>query len=288
MSLKNGDLTTSTRLGNWITVGSSAIVGQLISSSSATIRGKLNRGSLLVKNVNRSFDGSGNNRLVLPDWPVLSVSSLQVGMTAIQAAPLLAPGQSLNLNQGYGYRFLTWDGNLPGDPGVLEFVNGQFYYGQQNIKVAYSAGYGVIAEPAVVPTSPYTVTVQQANGICAADNGVVYASTGTALSPVAVSPGLGQYIPPTDAQPGLYTFSSFDAGAAILISYSFVPLDLEEACVQLIAERYQMRSQVGVVAQGLGGQESMSFAHNMGMPSRVRELIEPYISVLPPALGPLQ
>lgn len=268
-------------------------MAQLITSVSASIRGKLNRGQLQVKTYTRSFDGNRNGQLLLPDYPVLSITSLQAGQTAIMSAALPPPGQSLNTSTGYGFRLSTWDGNLPGEPAVLEFIGGYFYGGQENIKVVYSAGYGIVSEAAIVPTSPYTVQVQQPMGICCADNGVTYAD-GRLLVPVTASPTLGQYIPPADTAPGLYTFSAGDTAAALLISYSFVPADLEEACIQLVAERNSMRSRVGVVSQSLGGQETMSFNRGgskstqlSGLPIEVESLIMPYVSVLPPALGPL-
>src|SRR5271168_2954162 len=49
------------------------------------------------------------------------------------------------------------------------------------------------------------------------DQGVVYAATGLPMKAVASSPSVGQYT----VAAGVYTFSSADAGAAVLISYSY-------------------------------------------------------------------
>lgn len=49
------------------------------------------------------------------------------------------------------------------------------------------------------------------------DQGVVYASTGLPMRVVASAPAVGQY----SVVSGVYTFSSADAGAAILVSYSY-------------------------------------------------------------------
>src|SRR5208282_1058042 len=50
-----------------------------------------------------------------------------------------------------------------------------------------------------------------------ADQGVVYASSSLPLKQVASSPTLGQY----SVSGGVYTFSSADAGASVLISYTY-------------------------------------------------------------------
>ena len=72
-------------------------------------------------------------------------------------------------------------------------------------------------ETTTVPaSSPYTYsTINHAN--FTSDQGVVYASTGLPLKWVSSAPSLGQY----SVSAGVYTFSSADAGAAVLISYSY-------------------------------------------------------------------
>lgn len=64
--------------------------------------------------------------------------------------------------------------------------------------------------------SPYTATVANAANFDA-NLGVAYASSGLQLAPVASSPAAGQY----SVASGVYTFSSADAGKAVLITYSY-------------------------------------------------------------------
>jgi hypothetical protein len=298
MSLLAGDLTTLARLTNWLegsTTNSDPILSQLISSMTAMIYSKLNRSRLFSQSVIRTFDGTGTYQLVLPDWPVTAVTKVQVGASLINPSPLPNPttGVIPPPSLGYGYRFVSWNGNLPGDPAVLEFNNGIWYRGAQNIQVTYNAGYLQSNEPITVPSSgPYTATVMQPQGLWCRDNGVVYASSGEALTPVATSPSVGQYIPPSDTNPGFYTFSSSDSGAALLVSYSFIPADLEEACIQMVTERWSYRGRIGTLSKSLGGQETVHFMRG-GMrgqmfpelPPEVEALIWPYVSVLPPAIG---
>jgi hypothetical protein len=69
---------------------------------------------------------------------------------------------------------------------------------------------------AVPASSPYTYSGANAANFDA-DLGVVYASSGLALTRVASSPVVGQY----SLSAGVYTFNSGDAGRALLVSYSY-------------------------------------------------------------------
>lgn len=79
------------------------------------------------------------------------------------------------------------------------------------------------AEPATVPAGGGSVTVS--NGAAfSGDLGVVYGSTGQAnaglpMKRVASAPAAGQYSVNTTT--GAYTFAAADAGAALLISYTY-------------------------------------------------------------------
>ena len=73
-------------------------------------------------------------------------------------------------------------------------------------------------EAATVPSSsPFTYTTTN-HTTFVADQGVVYASSSLPLKLVASSPSTGQY---SVSSGGVYTFASGDAGAAVLISYTY-------------------------------------------------------------------
>lgn len=73
------------------------------------------------------------------------------------------------------------------------------------------------AEAASVPaSSPYTYTVVD-SATFQTDLGVTYAATGLPLVKVASAPAAGQY----SVSAGVYTFAAGDAGAAILVSYTY-------------------------------------------------------------------
>lgn len=286
MSLRSGDMTTPQRASVWMASAPtlpSPVLTQLVGSMSRMITSKLNRGPLYSRTITRIFDGVGNMQLVLPDYPVTKIVSVQNGQVSIPPSA-----------EGYGYRYVPWLGDLPGDPVVLDLIGG-YYYGAQNVAVTYEAGYKVSNEAWTIPIAPgpYTITVLQEAGIWSRDNGVTYAD-GTPLLPVQAITAIGQYIPPNDTLPGLYTFGSADAGKQVLISYSFVPSDLEEATIQMIAERYAYRGRIGEIMKSLGGQETIRYYRgNPGppwnstnsLPPEVNDLIQPYVSVLPPPMG---
>jgi len=298
MTLLAGDLTTPQRVVNWLPNPpnvSAPILAQLITSMTSLIYGKLSRARTYSQTFTRTFDGVGNMQLVLPDYPVTSVSSVQNGAALVQQSVLPVPGttQPAGTCEGYGWRLIPWAGDLPGQNAVLEFNHGYFYMGAQNIKVTYTAGYLISGEAWTVPAaSPFTVTVLQPQGIWCRDNGVTYAN-GTALTPVASSPAVGQYVVGPDSTPGLYTFSSADAGAAVLISYSFIPSPLEEATIQMVAERLSYRTRIGELSKSLGGQETVRFLRggtgrpytSTSLPPEVMDLIHDYVNVVPPNIG---
>ena len=297
MSLSSGDLTTPARVGIWIPnlQANSPTIQMLITAMSNLILSKLNRARLFSQSFTRTFDGVGNYQLVLPDYPVTGVTKIQMGSQIIQPYVLPTPttGVIPNNSFGYGYRLVTWNGDLPGDPSILEFVNGFWYYGAQNIQVTYTAGYLISNEAQTIPTvTPFAITVDQPKGIWCRDNGVTFAD-GTALIAVSGTPLTGQYNPPTDTTIGTYTFSAADTGKAVLISYSFVPADLELACIQMIAESNSYRNRIGEIEKSLGGQETIRYMRGGGggrqmfpeLPPEVEAMIWPYVSVIHPALG---
>ncbi len=68
----------------------------------------------------------------------------------------------------------------------------------------------------VPAVSPFTYSTNF-HATFVADMGVVYAATGLPLKAVPTAPAVGQY----SVAGGIYTFSSADAGAAVLTSYTY-------------------------------------------------------------------
>ena len=161
------------------------------------------------------------------------------------------PGQS-------GIVLESTDAAPPGSMQRIVYRGGAFPAGTQNVATTYRAGYEIIAEAAMVPAVlPFVVTAIAPYGAWQGDTGVTGAS--------------GSYT----ASGGVYTFAAADAGAAITLSYGYVPADLARAALEWVADRYASRTRIGQSAKTLGGQETASFVVK-AMPDVVDRLLRPY------------
>ncbi len=251
-----------------------ALIARLITDVSGAISAYLGRPSLIPRAFTEQLDGNGKPRLFLQHYPVLQLDALVVDNVAVPAAPLPGAGAP----HGRGYLLEPWDGLPPGRPQALDLFDMAFRKGRQNVVVSYSAGYAVQSEAASVPAAPgpYTVTAAAPFGPWATDAGVAYAN-GAALVAVTGSPDAGQY----NVSAGIYTFAAADAGAAVLISYGFIPASINNACIEWVAERYRYRTRVGQSAQTVQGQMTASYSLK-DMPDFVRASLDPYRRVAVP------
>ena len=254
-------------------IGSSddALLARLITDVSGAVAAYLGRASLMPRSYVERIDGSGKARLFLRHYPVLQMTSLAIDNVAIPATVVPAAGAPF----GRGYLLEPWDGLPPGRPQALDLFDALYCRGRQNVVVDYSAGYAVEAESASVPAAPgpYTVTAAAPFGPWASDAGVTY-NNDTALVAVPGTPGGGEY----NVSGGVYTFAAADAGAAVLISYGFIPAAINNACIECVAERYRYRTRIGQSAQTVQGQMTASYSLK-DMPDFVRASLDPYRAV---------
>lgn len=296
MSLASGDLTTLADAQAYLgTTIPASVLSPMITRLSRSLGAYLNRGLLVPHTYLQQFNGQGTYALVLPEYPLLRLDSLTISGVSSAIAPQL--GSDISPTNPYGYRFQPWDGIPPGNPAVLELVGGSRYlYGNQNIVAGYRAGYQVSLE---VPTSA-TYAPLQPYGRWATNEGVTYASTGATLVPSTGStmPTVGVYIPPTpESNPVVsnYLFNSTDVSSGLLIAYGYVPSDLEQVILEIIAARNIYRLNPGIMSQSLAAQESISFGSPFGGRGgsagsgfgfgNYIDALMPYKSVLPPAMG---
>jgi hypothetical protein len=267
-----------------IGAGDDVLLARLITDVSGAIAAYLGRPFILPRSWSERYDGNGKTRLYLRSWPVLSVASLVVGDTTIAAAP--TPGAGVSWQAGY--LLDPWDGTPPGIRQALDLRGHCYWGGRQNVLVSYMAGYQVTAEAATVPASTaYTVTPLQPFGPWASDSGVSYAN-GTALTLTTNAPTQGQYQITLNPQPDQspptwsikYTFAAADAGAAVLISYGFIPAALNNACIEWVAERYRYRTRIGQSAQTVAGQMTSAYSLK-DMPDFIRTSLDPFRNVVP-------
>jgi hypothetical protein len=275
--MARGDLTTLANVKAWLSIpdtntASDVVLSRLITAASAQIRTYTSRYNFLPATTTEVRDGTDTNTFVCKNWPVLSVSVVQVDKILVPQAPLSLSVTSENFGgMSSGWYLKPYDGNPPGEPQSVELYGFRFYAGTQNCRVTYEYGYQEV-EAAV---AALTYTVEAPQGSWASDSGVTYATTGAPLSPVSGSPAAGQY----SVAAGVYTFAEADMGTLVVITYGFVPADLEQACIDLTVYRQQMASRIGIKSKSLGGQETVAFDIS-GIPDIVAAALAPYVSVL--------
>jgi hypothetical protein len=269
---------------------SDAMLSALITRASRQIYSYLHRGLILPRTITELRDGTGGPMMMLRQWPVLSVALLVIEDQTIPEAPAISGSAvasqgfdfSCNGMPGIGWTLEAWDGSPPGRPQALSlngFSFGCSYPGAgnaQNTQIVYQAGYQVSAEPQTVANA--TATVIAPYGSWASDMGVSYAD-GTALVAFNGAPAVGQY-QLTPGSPGSYTFNAGDDGAAVLISYGYIPADLADACIELVSERFRYSQRIGERTHSLGGNETISFDNTRFTPL-IAAMLEPYRQLLP-------
>ena len=275
----NYDLTDLYTAKNELCISSPANdvwLGQAISQVSRSIASYVKR-VLVPEVVQDQFDIQlqrpssslrGDEELQLTRWPVLSVVSV---------VQKLSDGSALTLVEGTDYRVNTATGTLlrlnsSGFGSVWEVLP---------VTVTYMAGYGTkVLEVAVVPASPYKVTVAQSAAF-SCDQSVSYAN-GNKLVQVAASPATGQY----SITAGVYTFAAADTGQSLTIVYGVknAPADLVEACLRLVNARFRSKDRdpslvqqetpgVGVQRWWVGGTPGQ---HSPFAPD-IEHILDPYI-----------
>lgn len=263
------DLTSLKRAKAWVLQAGSKdittdddVLRRLISAVSCFILGQLQRPTLRLNTYSVILDGSGSGQQMLPYFPVIDVSSVQSGSINVPAA------QSMT---DTGFSWPVWDGYPPGKMQSLFWRGGSFCRGQQNVAVTFRSGYYVANEPQVASTS---VQVNETLGEWLADEGVTM--NGVVMTPTTGTPTTGQY--KLGPEPGSYVFSADDASTPVLISYSYVPSDLAQACREIVAERYSYKDRVGQTSKVLG-QETVSFSLK-DMPDWAATTLQPYKRVV--------
>lgn len=274
------DLASLAAVKDWVLASgtqSDALLERLITSASRLIYNVTGRNAILPATYTEYLDGKGypQNRLFPSRYPVISCSAVTISNTAIPAAAPFAPGTA----QQSGYLLRPWDGLPPGAMQPIDIFGYAVIPGRQNIQITYLSGYQVSGEAGMVPAGT-SIEIMQPFGPWGSDAGVVYAATGVALTAVPGAPtvtGTYQVDPNTVGQ---YNFAPGDIGAAVLISYGFIPQDLAQVCTELVGERYNYKGRIGVLSKTLGGQETITFSQK-DMSDAQKMMLQPYKRVTP-------
>lgn len=255
------DLTTLADVKAWLArsdTNSDALLAALITRASREILSYLQRPLLLPHSVTELQRADGHSHIVLREWPVTSVASVAVGRASVpEAATPLDSGWLLE----------AWNGAPPGRPQGLNLAG---WHARGPIEIVYQAGYQVTNEAQTIAGGAASASAPF--GAWAMDAGVTYAD-GIALACVASAPAQGQYaFGPT---PGDYLFNAADDGQSVRLTYGFVPFDLADAAIELVAERYKYAQRIGEKTHSLGGNETVSFDNTRFTPL-VTSLLQPY------------
>lgn len=247
---------------------SDGLLQRMIRGASAHILNYCNRSTIALTEYSEVYDGYGNSFMVLRNNPVYSIEALSFAGTSISAAT--GDGFTTPYNNGF-----VVDPSY--DVGVgaqrLNLYGWAFPRLRASVSVRYKAGYVLADEAHTVPSAtPFVVTTDYT---WTGDVGVKYAD-GTLFVKVASAPAQGEY----SVTDGVYTFNELDADVEVLITYGYVPADLNEAAVMMVGERYKYMERIGVVSKSLGGQETVSFSQK-SMPEYVKDALIPYINVTP-------
>lgn len=266
------DLTTLAAAKQWAGITSSdsdVLIARLITQASRSICNVTDRPFFLPTTISEVLDGSGSHAVDPQRFPVLSLTSLSINGEAITEAPALV----FNTAPQPGWVLDAWDGTIPGNAQRVTLRGRHFQRGQRNIALTYIAGYQVRGEAQTIPaTGAATIIADQPLGRMGADGGVTLAD-GTALTKVTGVPATGQYA--VDLASATYTFAIADAGQAVLLTYGFIPADIENACIELVGERFKYMDRMGIASKALGGQETVSFSLK-SMPDYVRDTLANY------------
>jgi hypothetical protein len=264
------DLTNLAALKAWLGLpagpaASDATLAVLITAASRAICAALSRPNVLPQDYAEVLDGD-RRTLTLRHWPALQVRSVTWNGVAV---PQIAAG---SVGAAFGYILRPGDLAPPGTPQALDLFGVAPSHRRANVVVDYRAGYAVIDETQTIPVvAPFALAPLAPYGAWASDLGVFYAENGGPLAAVAGAPAAGQYA----VSDGVYSFAADDAGAAVSLSYGYIPQDLAQAAIELAAERFRAADHIGVRSKSLGGQETVSF-DGAAMSAPVLALIQPY------------
>ncbi len=210
----------------------------------------------------QNFDGNGNDRQFVPDWPIGSVQGVTINTQAVPQS--VSVGQygwvvdrtlkSIVLRGGGGSSssgLLTVGFNTVIGGGLGRGRGPVFTYGTQNVRLQYMGGFAAVPVPNELQTipatpGPYQIKVAQR---WVADAGVVFFSSGTPLVKVGVAPSTGQYYL---NGAGNYLFAAADQGRQVLISYTSpgTPPDIIDKCTVMVATNYKRRQWLDVKSLG--------------------------------------
>lgn len=258
------DLTSLQSCKDYLAIGNSlsdAALARLITSQSRNFLSLTNRQTFAPTTKSVILDGNGSDVMMIVDFPLISVASLNIDGTPIP------PGPSTPPPPGTGFYFDA-DGRITLVGGGFTRIGGEFGGGpwggsagfwftraRKNVFITYTFGFAgipVLLELQTIPTVGAPVITLN-NAFWISDQGVQFFIGGTPLTQVFVAPSAGQYY--VNTQTGQYTFAAADAGKQVQISYTYsgVPDDVQQCVNGMVGFVYGQRGSVGVQSETISG-----------------------------------
>jgi len=228
-----------------------ALIAELIPAASRTIEAYTSRQYPYVTRTSKRMTGSGSAILALPDTPIVAVSALAVG------------GVGIPESDG------TSGGFLADDTAVNLISYGKFPMSPPlQVTCSWVAGYKE-TEAGTIPTAN-TPTLTPTTGGRATVAVSVTTVAGVPLTEVTSGPVAGQF----SLADGVFTFNSANSGTLVEMEYYYIPSQVEQACVEMVALDLMQRSNVGTKSKSLAG-ESISY-EDRGMTPSIKEMLQPF------------
>lgn len=258
-------LTSLANVKDWLGIlpndtGADPLLMRILSSTSKFVLRYLGRPSMDMS-VIETYDSYGKSFLVLKYYPVVEV----LGVSFLGKPVQPAGGDGFNTPYTYGWVLENPEGAAAHK---ITMHGGLFPKGRSSVKVEYKSAYVQRDYAAEVPADPpFTVTMP--------DFVIRYISVvaaGVELQKVEGDPFSNQYS--VDSS-GALVFNASLAGLDVVVSYVYVPGDIEQATWELVAARYRYMDRIGYTSKSLGGQETVSFAPNR-IDAYTASLLAPY------------
>jgi hypothetical protein len=252
-------LTSLPNVKDWLNIpaintNSDALLSRLILAGSAFLLNWINH-PLAIQSYTDTFDGNGQSRQRLRQWPINSISSVVIGSTVV-------PPSTDRVTFGYTF-----------DDQYLRIIAGTFGPGMQNVQVTYTAGYSA-TDTLSIPATPYQVIVTSLSRHWSSDYSVLMA--GAAMTKVIGTPATGQYA--VDAL-GNYTFAAADTGKSVVITYGTTPIDVEQGCIELIGAKYKTKNRIGMSSETVNAQATAFSATDLR--DDTKAMLQNYRKVVP-------
>jgi hypothetical protein len=250
-----------------------SLLERLISSVSTYIQSAINR---TIRNLPyvEFRSGLGGPTMMLPNFPITNVSAVAINGIQVPSRPPLGTASTTNFI-GFGWQTAGPSGYTFDQYRVM--LNGyMFTPGYSNIQVDYSAGYLVAGEVQTIPASAPFVLVTQAHWN-AGDRGVTYAD-GSPFQSTSFGSVLTKGSYSVDPN-GVYYFADADAATPVLLSYGYVPFDVEQAAVDMIGDWFRYRDRIGQTSMAIE-QQSITFT-NTAITARAQGVLNQYKRVTP-------